>query len=110
MADAEVTPARAEEFDAQGAVKAKILHALEIFPFVSASMIHMAIGTATMSALWKPVLDKLVDEGEVVLLAVAAAGLNRAQVYHIYHLPKAKYPAGDAVTAVTRIESTPSGD
>ena len=56
--------------DVQTLVKDKILHALEIFPFISNSMIHMAIGTSTPTMLWKPILEQLVREGYILEINV----------------------------------------
>lgn len=71
----------------------RILHSLEIFPFVSASMLHQAIGTATPTQLWKPVLQQLVNEGKVSETAhQATTPTGRNQGYTIYHLPCNEYP------------------
>lgn len=78
--------------DVQTLVKDKILHALEIFPFISNSMIHMAIGTSTPTMLWKPILEQLVREGNILETTVTAKSpLDRQQTYTIYHLPKNEY-------------------
>lgn len=72
--------------------KLRILHALEVFPFISASMLHQAIGTATPTKLWRPLLGHLVEEGKVVVHDVSAkSAVGRSQVYTIYHLPKHEY-------------------
>lgn len=70
----------------------RILHALEVFPFISGSMLHQAIGTATATQLWKPILDQLIEEGlvkETNLQAKSPTG--RAQSYTIYHLADRVY-------------------
>lgn len=70
----------------------KILHALEVFPFLSNSMIHMAIGTSNSTLLWKPVLEALVAEGSVVETTHSAkTPIDRSQSYTIYHLPINSY-------------------
>lgn len=75
--------------------KLRILHALEVFPFISASMLHQAIGTATSGRLWKPILEALVEEGKVIVHELAARGVSgRSQTYVIYHLPKNEYTFG----------------
>lgn len=75
--------------------RARILHALEIFPYLSSSMIHIAIGTSTSTKLWRPILGKLVEEGVVCETQRACKGPNdRNQNYTIYHLPANPYSYG----------------
>jgi hypothetical protein len=75
--------------------KIRILHALEVFPFISSSMLHQAIGTATSGRLWKPILEGLIEDGKVCCLEFPAKGAaGRAQTYTIYHLPKYPYTYG----------------
>jgi hypothetical protein len=73
-------------------IRERILHALEIFPFLSSSGIHQAIGTATSTGLWRPILMALVAEGFVCRTEVTAqTPLNRTQSYMLYHLPLRTY-------------------
>jgi hypothetical protein len=73
-------------------VRERILHALEIFPFISSSMLHQAIGTATLGSLWKPVLNELIEEGLVVETTFSGKSSGgRTQSYSILHLPRNKY-------------------
>jgi hypothetical protein len=73
-------------------IRERIVHALEIFPFLSSSAIHQAIGTGTATALWRPLLMKLVAEGTVCKTEVIAqTPLNRTQTYHLYHLATRTY-------------------
>lgn len=66
---------------------ARILHALKIFPFLSGSMLNMAIGTSTPTKLWRPLLERLVEEGKVVETNISAdSSTGRLQAYTIYHL------------------------
>lgn len=72
--------------------KLRMLHALEVFPFISPSMLHQAIGTATSTKLWRPLLDHLVEEGKVVLTEITLkTATGRMQSYAIYHLAKHAY-------------------
>ena len=74
----------------------RILHALEVFPFISGSMLHQAIGTSTSGDLWKPLLAQLIEEKAVVETNVQARSVTgRAQSYTIYHLPKNSYVYGN---------------
>jgi hypothetical protein len=76
--------------------KMRILHALEVFPFISGSMLHQAIGTSTSGNLWKPLLDQLIESGDIVETNLAAKSpTGRAQSYTIYHLAKNKYCYGN---------------
>jgi hypothetical protein len=68
-------------------IRAKIVHALEIFPFLSVSAIHQQIGTSLPRDLWQPILQELVSSGEVSVTEVGArTPLDRNQTYTIYHL------------------------
>ena len=63
----------------------KILFALELYHFLSKSMIHQAVGTATSRRLWDPVLDELIKEGAVVCTTLEAkTPLGRNQTFNIY--------------------------
>lgn len=76
-------------------VRERILYALEIFPFISSSMLHQAIGTATLTALWKPILEDLVEGGLIKETSFSARSVGgRAQSYTIYHLAKHDYIYG----------------
>lgn len=71
----------------------RILHALEIFPFMSSSQLHQAIGTSTPGSLWKPLLQHLLEEGKIVRKDISAETVTgRCQAYTIYHLPCYEYP------------------
>lgn len=76
-------------------IRARILHSLEIFPFMGASMIHQSIGTSTSTVLWRPVLNGLVEDGAVCKKEVTCkTPLGRMQSYEIYHLPQNEYVYG----------------
>lgn len=78
--------------------RARILHALEVFPFISGSMIHIALGTSTSVTLWKPILADLIARGEVCELAVRVkTPAARNQTYTLYHLPGNEYIYGGSV-------------
>jgi hypothetical protein len=73
--------------------KLRILHALRIFPYISGSMMHQALGTSTSIDLWKPILKELIDEGKVEETSIQQkTPTGRMQSYTIYHLPENKYP------------------
>ncbi len=75
--------------------KLRILHALEIFPFISASMLNQAIGTSTATQLWRPCLEQLLAESKVEESTIQARTPNgRTQSYTIYHLPENSYSYG----------------
>lgn len=70
----------------------RMLHALDVFPFISASMLHQAIGTSTSTSLWRPLLIQMVEEGIIVETVVQAkTPTGRAQSYTVYHLSKNEY-------------------
>jgi len=80
-------------------LRERILHSLEIFPFLSSSMIHMSIGTSTPRGLWKPVLERLVEDGVVLVTEIfATTPNNRTQTYTIFHLASRTYqPANEQI-------------
>lgn len=79
-------------YNAVEQVRERILHALEIFPFISSSMLHQAIGTATLGSLWKPVLNELIQDGKVMETTFTAKSFGgRQQSYTILHLAKNNY-------------------
>ena len=76
--------------------KMRILHGLEIFPFISQSMLNQAIGTSTPGELWRPCLVALIEEGKVKETTIQAKTVSgRAQSYTIYHLAKNEYAYGN---------------
>lgn len=77
---------------ADGLMRSKILHILSIYPFLSQSMLQVGIGTSMSPAIWKPVLESMLQSGEVVRLQVQATSPSeRAQNYTVLHLPKNEY-------------------
>lgn len=77
--------------------KLRILHALKIFPFISGSMLHQAIGTSTSGDLWKPLLAELIEEGKVVEGTLQAETVTgRSQTYTFYHLPENSHPMANS--------------
>lgn len=74
-------------------VKARILHTLEIFPYISRSMIQVALGPGLSPKFWDGPLSALVDEGRIKLVeTVIASPGGRALNKVIYHLPCYPYP------------------
>jgi hypothetical protein len=81
--------------------RARILHALEIFPFLQASAIHQAIGTSTPTQLWRPVLRTLVEEELVCETRISAkTPQDRNATYNIYHLRKNPYNVPDCARLI----------
>ena len=70
-------------------LRAKILHALKLYPRITPSMLQQCIGSTTPASLWQPVLDDLVREQEVTR-------------YHIQSV----FPNGRTIT--TPVISSPS--
>lgn len=83
-------------------IRNRILHTLEIFPYVSRSMIQVALGPALSPKFWDSPLAALVDEGKVkVVETVVASPGGRALNKSIYHLPCYPYPP----VKVTEVEA-----
>ncbi len=47
-------------------IEAKILHILGIYPIISPTMLQSGLGPYTRPSLWRPVLQRLIDEDKVV--------------------------------------------
>lgn len=47
-------------------VEAKILHLLAIYPVISPTMLQSGLGPYTKPAVWRPVLQRLIEEKKVV--------------------------------------------
>jgi len=74
-------------------IKNRVLHTLEITPYVTRSMIQVALGPAISPKFWDAPLKSLVDEGKVKLVeTVVASPGGRALNKAIYHLPCYPYP------------------
>lgn len=70
----------------------KILFGLEVYPFVSPTMMHTFLGTATPSAIWKEVLNHLIAEELVVKTEVRLTSPHdRVQSYTVLHLASKPY-------------------
>jgi hypothetical protein len=77
-------------------ISERILHALEIFHFLSLSAIHQQIGTSTPRGIWQPLLHKLIEDGQIqVTEVIATTPLHRTQSYTIFHLTKHPYSSAN---------------
>lgn len=74
-------------------VKDRINHTLEVYPYVSRSMLQVAIGPGLSPKFWDPVFQHMVEHGEIkcIKTQVTSPG-GRLLVKEIYHLPKFPYP------------------
>lgn len=74
--------------------KEKIQHLLTVFPAISQSMLQTGIGTSQSPKLWRPILNQMIDDGEVVVTKVTATSPHdRHQVYSVYHRADFDYAA-----------------
>jgi hypothetical protein len=48
-------------------IREMILHILQIYPVISPTMLQNALGPWLKAALWRPVLDELIEEGLIVM-------------------------------------------
>jgi hypothetical protein len=72
--------------------RARIIHSLTIFPFLSGSMIQTALSPGLPPKLWRPILVSLIEEGIVTITKVSAVTPgNRSQSYDVHHLTSNKY-------------------
>jgi len=80
--------------DLKRITKSKIRHLLMISPAVGASMIQTGIGTSQSPKLWRPLLQEMVNDGEVVEQRVnTLSPHDRHQVIIVYHLATFDYLA-----------------
>ena len=47
-------------------VRERILHTLSIYPRLQPSMLHVGIGFHVEASVWRPVLNTMIDIGEVI--------------------------------------------
>jgi hypothetical protein len=77
-------------------LREKILFGLEIYTFVSPTMLHTFLGTSTSAHVWKPILNQLIAEGlverEEVTHITPHTLHERTQTYTILHLAQNHYP------------------
>lgn len=50
----------------QEEIKAKILHLLRIYPIISPTMLQGGLGPAMKPALWRPVFEQMLKDGEII--------------------------------------------
>lgn len=73
-------------------LREKILFGLEIYPAISPSMLHVFLGTATSTHVWKPILNDLISEGLVQKQEVTLTSpIDRVQTYTILHRAENSY-------------------
>jgi len=47
-------------------MRRKIIHVLTVYPVISSTMLQMGLGPHTKPDIWRPQLQKLLDDGTVV--------------------------------------------
>jgi len=68
-------------------VKERIRHALTLFPILSRSGIQTAIGPAIPNYIWSPVLDQMLESGEIIHHMSSVLNYNnRTRLTHRYYL------------------------
>ena len=63
-------------------IEAKILHLLGIYPIISPTMLQGVLGPPVKPALWRPVLEQLIEDGKVI--AEQEGLLTPAERYNNY--------------------------
>lgn len=75
-------------------LREKILFGLQVYPYLSPTMLHVFLQTATPAGIWKPILNELIVEGLVVSEEVTLTSPHeRTQTYTILHLATTPYTA-----------------
>lgn len=71
-------------------IEQRILHVLKIYTRISPSMLHLGIGTSVTSGSWRPVLDGLISNGEVLSKKEYHENISgKVQAYTVLSLPTA---------------------
>lgn len=69
---------------------ARIVHILQIYPKVSYSMLHIALGPTITASAWRPILDEMVAENVVQIDTInRTTPTGRSQTYSIISLVSA---------------------
>jgi hypothetical protein len=55
-----------EVLDTEQTIRDKIVHVMSIYPRISVSMLQIGVGTSLMPALWKPLLAKMIQDGQIL--------------------------------------------
>jgi hypothetical protein len=89
-----------EAFEAQVKIlREKMLFALTIYPALSPSMMHVAVGTNSPKSIWKDeILETLIEEGLIIRREVKlTTPRERNQTFTVLHLAGIEYnpPACD---------------
>lgn len=80
------------------ATTGKIISLLETFPYISRTMIQVGLSPALPPKLWSPILDELVEKGEILKHSLPVTNNEgRTTTKVVYHLPKFPYPPVTAV-------------
>lgn len=65
----------------------RIQHVLQYFPKLSHSMLQIGLGPSLAAKVWRPILDEMIIEGEVVVETVTTTTPSgRSQTYTIISL------------------------
>lgn len=76
--------------DAESIIVERIRHTLRIYPRISPSMLQVGIGTALTPSLWRPVYERMKEDGEIEEQTVQAqTPTGRIQVYTVISLKQA---------------------
>ena len=74
-------------------VKAKLMHLLEVYPYISRAMIQTGLSPALPPKIWDPILQGAVEAKEICYVEIQAESPNgRTLTKGIYHLPRFPYP------------------
>lgn len=78
-------------------IETKILHLLGIYPIVSPTMLQGALGPSLKPKIWRPVLQKMREEGTIIETKVdGETPTGRYNAYTKIHLPGVKVVVMDA--------------
>lgn len=72
-------------------IEKKILHLLTIYPIISPTMLQAGLGPSTKPAIWRPLLNKLIANGDVVETSTSVeTPTSRYNTYAQLQLPGTK--------------------
>jgi hypothetical protein len=65
-------------------IEERIMHVLSIYPKLSNSMLQVGVGTSLSPKIWKPVLQKMINNGQLVSRNVSSVSPDgRALTYTV---------------------------
>lgn len=82
-----------EDFVPMSYIEERILYFLSVYPRLSGSMIQVAIGTSIAPVMWRPIIERLIREGKIVLYEIHSRAPSGRDLSHKVYCLKENAPA-----------------